>query len=196
MIKLSLGCGIHVQKGFINVDLYEEKDLKEHKGFFKNAVWEKGGKYIKSDIRHLPFKDNYADYVELFEVLEHMPFRDVIPTLKEIYRVMKPKAMLRLHVPNFDALVRDWLEVVCSNFNVNEYVNVMETIYGNQRALGEFHQTPFNPPFMNFCLSQAGFGKGNMFKVLKYGSFPKFGSEKFDPKQQARYEVLYVEVIK
>ena len=195
-IKLNLGSGIHVKRGFINVDLYEEHDLRNHTGVCKNSIWEKGAKYIKADIRKLPFKDNYADYIELFEVLEHLPFREVIPTLIEIRRVMKPKAKLLLHTPNFDGLMRDWIEMLLTPFDAQRYIDVTETVFGNQRAMGEFHQCPFNPAFMNYCLTQAGFKQGKQFNAPRGAPVPTFGSEKADKTKVMRNDVLFVEVIK
>lgn len=196
LVRLNLGSGIVIKKNFINVDIYEENDLKNHTGVCGNSVWEKGAKYIKSDIRSLPFDKEYADYVEMFEVLEHLPFRDIVPTLKEIHRVMKKGATLLLHCPNFNGLVRDWIDIMTNPFDVDRYIDVMETIYGNQLAKGEFHQCALTPQFMDYCLGFAGFNKGKMFVVPKYAKLPAIGSEKFNPKSVARYDILVVEITK
>ena len=195
-IKLNLGSGIVVKKGFINVDLYDPEDLKLNKGSCKNAVWEKGGKYVRSDIRNMPFDDDFADVVELFEVLEHMPFRTVIPALKEIRRVMKPGAVLYMHMPNFDGLMKDWIDLLTHNFDPQKYIDVMETIYGNQLAGGEFHQNALNPQMLNWYLTEAGFTDGKMHVVGKHSPIPSIGSEKFNDKTVARNELLMAEVRK
>ena len=196
MLKLNLGSGILVKKGFTNVDLYKVEDMKNHTGPCKQSIWEKGGKYIQADIRMLPFKDNSVDYVEMFEVLEHMPFRQVVGVLKEIRRVMKPEAKMRLHTPNFDGLAKDWIDIITSKFDIKVYMGVIETIYGNQAANGEFHNCPFNPSLMNYFLTQAGFMKGKIEVIRKHTPLPTFGSEKFAKKSMARNEILLVEVEK
>lgn len=185
-IKLNLGSGILLKKGFVNVDLYNPEELMN----FGEA------RYVKADIRELPFKDNYADYVELFEVLEHIPMRDIVPALKEIRRVMKPKAMMRLHAPNFDGLMKDWLEVITITFDMQKVWNVMETIYGNQLADGEFHKTALNPKVLNYFLVEAGFKEGNIFVVPKGEHLPNFGSEKMSKDKVTRNELLCAEVLK
>lgn len=197
MIKLNLGSGIHIKNGFINVDaFYNEDDLKNHTGICKQSIWEKGAKYVQADIRKMPFKDNYADYAELFEVLEHIPFRDVTPTLKEIRRVLKKGGKLLMHVPNFDGLMKDWLELITTDFDMDQTVYVMETIYGNQLADGEFHKTAFNPRIMNYFLNSAGFKKGTMAVIKKGQPTVDIGSDKAKKGQVMRNELLIVEVIK
>lgn len=196
LIKLNLGSGIVMKKGFINIDLYDPEDLRLHRGICRDSKWPKGSVYIQADIRKLPFKDNYADYIEMFEVLEHIPFRDVIPLLKEIRRVMKPGAKLMMHMPNFDGLMKDWLDVVTSTFDPKAYIYVMETIYGNQLAGGEFHNNALNPQLLNYYLLEAGFKDGKLFVVPKHRELPTFGSEKFKKGTVARNELLLAEVTK
>jgi len=195
-IRLNLGCGIHIKKDFVNVDLYEESDLKSKKGIFRSVKWDRGAKYVKADIRKMPFKDNYANYVEMFEVLEHLPMRDVVPALVEIRRVMKPGAKFVMTSPNFDGLMKDWLEVMTGKFDPNIYFQVMETIYGNQQAFEEYHRVALNPQFLNWCLLTAGFKKGTLTLVPKHKPIPPIGSQKFPKGSVTRNEVLIAEVEK
>jgi SAM-dependent methyltransferase len=196
--KLNLGCGIKVKKGFINVDLYEPEDLKNHIGVCANSIWEDDAVYVKADIRNLPFANDSADYVEMFEVIEHLPIRDLVPTLKEIRRVMKPGAELLMHCPNFDGLMKDWMVTTYLPFDPDGYISVMETIYGNQRAKGEFHQSALNPQFMDWLVQQAGFGHGKIYVIPKNHPMEDLdiGSEKFKAGTVARNEILVTEVTK
>ena len=52
---------------------------------------------IKADICNLPFKDNSYDVIFCNHVLEHIP--DDSKALQELYRVLKPKGMAILQIP-------------------------------------------------------------------------------------------------
>lgn len=63
-------------------------NLKNKKIIFKQADL----------MKKLPFKDNFFDKVVMSEVAEHLP--DDVKGMKEIFRVLKPKGILCLTVPN------------------------------------------------------------------------------------------------
>lgn len=200
-MKLNLGCGVHLKKGFINVDIIKEKDLRDghrtKKGPWKNTVIDEGAEYVEADIRKMPFKDDSAEVVELFSVLEHMPFRDVVPALKEIYRVMKKRGLLIITTDDFDGMATDWFRMRMGQFDLNRYVDVMETIYGNQMHEGEFHKTAMTPDFLNWCLITAGFQKGELTVYPKNASVPKIGSKpKGKPGAVFRNDQLVAKVVK
>lgn len=198
MIQLNLGSGIEIRKDFINVDkFYSEEQIRD----MKNSRVEKGGTFIQADILNLPFKDNYADYVELMNCIEHFPMKTVIDYVKEIYRVMKKGAKLVILTNNMDGLALDWLDLsIHPPFNLSNYIDVAETIYGNQHAGGEIHLCPFTAPFMDYVLSQAGFKKGTVTIIKKntlISICPKpVAREILDKNAVARNDLLYVEAIK
>lgn len=176
-IKLNLGCGIYVKRGWVNVDAFlDEEELKAKSGNFKNALFEKGAKFVKADIKDMPFPDDYADLAEAHEVLEHMGIREIIPALKEIYRVLKPGGKFVASCPSFNGLVADWVSMMAfSEFDLERYVNIAETIYGNQAHEGEFHRCPITPEFMDYCLGAAGFRKGGVGLYRKGIATPQIG---------------------
>ncbi len=51
--------------------------------------------YIGS-VLHMPFEDNRFDIVVCCQVLEHLPFAELLPSLKEIRRVVRHKAIISL----------------------------------------------------------------------------------------------------
>lgn len=161
MVKINLGCGIELQKGFINVDKYDLNELKKKEGVFQNAVI--AGKYVQADVRKLPFKDNYADYIMASEILEHIPLFDLNNTLREWVRVLKKGGRMIITCPDFDALCEDWLQ---TPFSPATYGDQAQVIYGSQIADGEYHHAPINKDFMNFYLGQLGV-KGKIYRYPK-----------------------------
>jgi len=160
-VKINLGAGIELQPGFINVDLYDIEDLNNGKGVFKNAKVR--GDYVKADVRKLPFKDNYADYIIASEILEHMPLKDLNNALREWVRVLKKGGKMIITVPDFNQLAHEWLT---TPFDPERYGDMAQVIYGSQIADGEYHYSPLTPAFFEYYLSRMNLtdGKIQMFE--------------------------------
>ena len=181
-MKLNLGCGNAQRKGFTNVDNYVDG--------------KKGFKFVKADIRKLPFENNSVDYVEMMSVLEHLPYKDVIPTLMEIRRVMKSGAELIIQTENFDGIALAWIDMGMNAFNPIEYINAMETVYGNQQNEGEYHKTAFNPPFLTVCLKESGFQVKSVANYPRNLPIPQFGTVPPVPDMFLRSDQLLAVAIK
>lgn len=165
LVKLNLGCGIWLKGDFINVDkYYTEEELLSKKGIFKDAVIEPGYKYVQADILNLPFPDNYADVVEMNQVIEHFPMRKMVDYLKEVRRVMKPGGRLTATMPSFNGVIAEWI-YMCANppYSYDKYLDLAEVIYGNQLEEGEMHRVPITPEYMNDMLTRAGFKEGKLW---------------------------------
>jgi len=83
-MKINLGCGKDIKKGFINVDKMKLPEV--------DVVCNIEGK-------KLPFKTNSVEVVVLNHVLEHIQNLELL--LKEIYRVCKSNARIYIRVPYF-----------------------------------------------------------------------------------------------
>lgn len=87
-IKLHLGCGKRYLKGFIHVDLADYKHID-----------------FRCDVRKLTkFKDESVDLIYASHVLEYFDISEAMKALKEWRRILKKGGILRLAVPNLDAL--------------------------------------------------------------------------------------------
>ena len=164
-IKLNLGSGVWLKSGFINVDKYmTEEQICSKKGAFAQAKIEPNAKFVQADIGKMPFPDNYADYVEMNQVIEHFPMKQIATYMKEVYRVMKPGGKLVASMPSFNGAVSDWLYMISNPpFNPVEFLDLAEVIYGNQTSDGEIHKCPITPDFLNFILTSVGFKKGAIY---------------------------------
>jgi len=92
-LKLNLGCGRRILKGYTNID-------------FKPF----GNKIIVMDVRDLQYPDDSVDEILAEFVLEHIPYFDTQETLWEWWRVLKVGGKLVLLVPDFDIIAEQWLE--------------------------------------------------------------------------------------
>lgn len=168
MIKLNLGSSLWLHAGYVNVDKYYTLEfIKNH----PQARIEEGAEYVQADILTLPFSDNYADEVELHQVIEHFSIDEVIAALKEIHRVMKPGAILNISAPSFNGLCANWVkkELQRVSFDFTEFSYLAQEFYGCQAADGEFHKCPITRDFLGYALGQAGFKEGN-FWLFEAGS--------------------------
>lgn len=168
-VRLNLGCGPCVCRGFVNVDKYVDIEKMRKIGVEKMIVpglkaphkefeVDYDAEFVKADLTKLPFPDNYADYIECIDALEHLPFTEVYPAVKEIYRVLKPGGIVRAMTTNFDNLAALWLKNVQGKpFNLDVWRNLAEVIYGNQQHEGEFHKVPFNPQVFGTFFVESGF---------------------------------------
>jgi SAM-dependent methyltransferase len=85
LMKLNMGCGHDIKKGFVNLDFvnYDRKvDVIHNLEKFP-----------------YPFKDNTFDYVYVHHNLEH--FTDTVRILNEIHRISKKNSIIEIHVPHF-----------------------------------------------------------------------------------------------
>lgn len=168
-IRLNIGCGINLVSGFINVDdFFTLEDIKNgiktKNGPFREARMGRGAKFIKANVKNLPFEDNFADYIETSDMIEHLPYREVFGALKEMYRVLKPGGEIRIETVNFDEIARLWVLSVANhqgNLNFSDpncaFYDLQEVVYGNQIGEGQFHRSAFNPHFMARLMRDAGF---------------------------------------
>lgn len=78
-----MGCGRKILKDYVNLDIFEAK----------------GVDIVRDVTKGLPFEDNSFEEVLCEDFLEHIPQEKVIFVMNEIWRVMKNKAIFKIHVP-------------------------------------------------------------------------------------------------
>jgi SAM-dependent methyltransferase len=75
---------------------------RDRKQLLRGGESVKGAHFIQAGVPPLPFPENRFDVVVMWEVIEHLPRKDVVPTLKEIKRVLRGDGSLFLSTPKFD----------------------------------------------------------------------------------------------
>ena len=93
-VYLHLGCGYVNHPKFINIDVIPLRHIH----------------YVRNIDNLSIFKDYSVDLIYASHCLEHFPFSAVPIILKEWYRVLKPKGILRLSVPDFKLLLKIYNE--------------------------------------------------------------------------------------
>lgn len=133
-IKLHIGCGKRYIPGFVHIDLADYPHID-----------------YKSDVSDLSmFEDNSADLIYACHVLEHFKRYETERVLTEMYRVLKPGGILRVAVPDFEAIV-----TVYEKYRDMELIKGL--LYGGQDYEYNFHYVAFDFKYLEKLLTKVGF---------------------------------------
>ena len=80
-IRLNLGCGNDFRRGYVNVDVYGNPDVK-----------------FDLNDKNWPWENDSVSGIELRHVLEHLP--DTVNVMKELYRICRDGATVHIVVPH------------------------------------------------------------------------------------------------
>jgi ubiquinone/menaquinone biosynthesis C-methylase UbiE len=134
MVKLHLGCGETFLPGFIHVDA-RKFDHVDH----------------VSAVDMLDFmEDGSTELIYASHLLEHFPRAHVKNVLKEWYRVLRPGGVLRVAVPDFEAVCVQYME----KGNIEE---LMGLIYGGQTYNENYLYCGFDFAYLKKLLVSVGF---------------------------------------
>lgn len=149
MKLLNIGCGSTSHPGWTNVDIVPS-----------------GSEVLVHNIRKgLPFKDDTFDAVYHSHVLEHIPRAEAEKFVKEAVRVLKPGGIMRVVVPDLEAIVRLYIEkledVLEKAKSADDYEWVMLELYdqvARTASGGEMAKYLNRPdiPNKNFVISRIG----------------------------------------
>ena len=93
-MKLHLGCGEKIIKGFVNVDIRKFDGVD-----------------VVSDITNLKnFNPNSISLIYASHVLEHISRRDYLNVLRHWYDLLKPNGILRISVPDIESVFEHYSE--------------------------------------------------------------------------------------
>jgi predicted SAM-dependent methyltransferase len=130
-IKLHLGCGNTYLENYVNIDFRKTKATD-----------------IVCDIKRLPYPNNSVITIEAYHVIEHLSRHDLPTALKEWYRILTPRGKLIIECPDFDQLVKKYLEGDESQ---------LDGIFALQRFDGDYHLFGYNFTRLSNILDKTGF---------------------------------------
>jgi predicted SAM-dependent methyltransferase len=136
MIKLNLGCG--------------------WRNFGKDWIHIDGGDYEHldyNDIINLEFEDNSVDLIYASHVIEYFDRKEITPILNKWKSKLKNGGVLRLAVPNFEAMAKLYVE---KNIPLNKFLG---PLYGKMKMGNDFiyHKTTYDFKELKEILNEVGF---------------------------------------
>ncbi len=107
--RLNLGCASRLLAGYINIDMDSLQEIQKRYPNV-NVAGTPGAAFHQCNILELPYEDESIDEVKADALLEHMSFLEEPKFFYEVKRVLKPGGLLEFSVPDFEWLVKKWLE--------------------------------------------------------------------------------------
>lgn len=155
-VKLHIGCGKKYLPGYKHVDVIDYDHVD----------------YI-CDARHLNMiEDETISEIYACHVLEHVERSEVTDVLCEWSRVLRPDGVIRVAVPDFGAIVEEYLEN-------RDLMCFQGLLYGGQTYDYNFHHIAFDYEVLKGLLEDAGFSG-----VCRY-KWQEFLSEGYDDYSRA-----------
>jgi predicted SAM-dependent methyltransferase len=114
-VKVNLGCGSHTPEGWVNIDyafgarlakIPFFRFINKKIGFFQ-MDWDDRIK-IHDLRRTFPFDDESVDIIYTSHTLEHFSRQEGTRFLKECHRVLRSGGILRVVVPDLEAIISDY----------------------------------------------------------------------------------------
>lgn len=132
-MKLHLGCGKRFIPGYSHIDVVEFPHID-----------------IIQSVDRLPMiADNSCSVVYSCHVLEHFHKKVIVDVLKEWFRVLKPGGILRISVPDMEALFKVYSET-------KDLSLILGPIFGRCDYLYNFHYTGFDFKSLKILLKKVG----------------------------------------
>ena len=135
-MKLHIGCGKKYLPGYTHIDVIDY----EHVDFV-------------CDARRLPMIMNgTVSEIYACHILEHVERNEVGNVLQEWNRVLRPGGMLRIAVPDFEAIVEEYVEK-------RDLKCFQGLLYGGQTYDYNFHHVAFDFEMIKKLLESGGFSE-------------------------------------
>lgn len=129
---LHLGCGCVLLPGFINLDIRDEEGIDKI-----------------SLVYPIDYDNDTFDLIYSSHVLEHFPRKQTLNILQEWTRILKKGGILRISVPNIEALI----EIYQQGKDLDQIIG---PLYGRQDYRYNYHYTIFDYKILKGLMEKAG----------------------------------------
>jgi predicted SAM-dependent methyltransferase len=153
-LLLDIGSGSNITEGWVHFDFFNIRNPK-NKNNRKNYY------HIETDLRYpLNCESNIADGIFTSHFIEHLKYDDAIALLKELYRVSKPLAWLRIVVPDLELVIQYYM----GENKLFKFETGCEAISSLTQKWG--HQSVWDKQLLKKVLKKIGYTNIN---VVEYG---------------------------
>ena|GEM_PF-835772 len=142
-MKLNLGSGDVPLIGYVNVDRCYGGDKRLDARI-----------QLRGEIYPLAFADSEADEIRASHCLEHLPWRDTMNAIKEWVRVLKPGGVLKIAVPDFEWICRQYLAEV--DTDAAREPRLTAYLMGGQKDENDYHKAIFDARGLKSGMELAG----------------------------------------
>lgn len=133
-LKLNIGCGRDIKKGFLNIDQYQRENKLD---------------LILDVTKGLPFKNESCSYIYAEQFVEHLNWLDGLNFLKECHRCLEKGGTLRLVLPDyrkiFNAYVgndKEFFEIYKHELNYDDHAYYSRVLLNPKQVKKERKEQP------------------------------------------------------
>jgi SAM-dependent methyltransferase len=166
-----------------------------------NLDWHPHGKAVRRAnlLESLDFPSDFFDAIYTSHFLEHVPKHRVPSLLDECHRVLKPKGQIRIVLPDFENIVREYItNIDDGNLELAEF-NIVELIDQcvRQKSGGELsswrYRKDLTPLMKKYISDRTGF----QFKEVRFASkkVPKKRTLKFHRFNIVQFSRVYSYIV-
>jgi len=134
-VLVHIGCGELNDPRYINIDARSMPHVH----------------YVTQSLEMSQFSPGSVDLIYACHVLEHLSHRNLFSTLSNWFNRLKPGGILRLSVPNFDAVIEIYQD---QGKNIN---TIKLPLLGGQEYDFNYHNSVFNYNYLYDLLKNCGF---------------------------------------
>jgi len=174
-MKLNVGCGPNLLDGYVNIDTDNIGLMRKR---YPGTIFSEDAHIYTYDIFNLPYNEESVDEIIANSLLEHLSFEEEPAFLREMLRLLKPNGIFTFSVPNFEKIVKRWLEAkddwkdfyrtddeaisathwfgTYSYDQDNRWGYLTAMLYGNQNGKGQFHKNCYTIAKIKLMMSKVG----------------------------------------